>query len=753
MSLQTPSSELPDVRVSAIAFWMAVRKHRFQVLVLTILVGCGTAFYTLGLTKIYEATATIVFDPNVPRPLGTQTGAAVGDASSYWNNKEYYATQNWMIQSMRVASQVVKDLELNKDQTFVKNLPRSGANPSAQVSVEDAAKILIKRLTVEPIKESRLTSVTYRDADPARAQRILSALVDTYAQDNLEDVFEAATTAADWLRDQIGGLRQNLESSELALHQFKMDRNILSVSIDDQSNMLRGEMTQLGQALTEARTKREGVLARLTELRKISSNDPADLPARELLDSTMLGTLRTQFVEANRALDSLRAEGRGENHPATRAAQVQLDLVRSALLAEVRNVRESCERDASALNREIAGMQGLYKAAEKRALDLNLMEIEYGRLRRGKETNEKLFGLVIERSKETDLTRLLRINNVRVVDRPLLPKRPVTPNVPLNIAGGIVAGLILGLLSAIGREQLDRTLKAPDEVERELGAALLGVLPKAPIAATEGRRAARGRRRQTTSDLPGTNIPVELSVHYRPTSGMAEAARAIRTNIVFMSTDNPHRTLLITSAVPSEGKTTVACAIATTMAQTGLRVVLVDCDLRRPRLHTVFHRKNDWGVTSALLDRSVQDSIAFETEVPNLWIAPTGPIPPNPSELLHSAAFHAILNSLRTRFDRVIIDSPPIIAVTDATVLSTLVDAVVVVVRASITTKDLVRRALKSLRDVNGPIAGVVLNAANVEDGSYSAYKYYSYQREGYSARELPAQASNQESADRAGSA
>ena len=732
MSPTNSVPELPDVQLSAIALWMAIRKNRVLVAILTVLVGAGTAFYTLGQTKIYEASATIVFDPNVPRPLGEQGSGAVADSSSYWNNKEYYATQNWMIRSTRVAAQVVKDLELNKDRDFLADLPHGSKQGEASESVENAAAILMKRLSVEGVKDSRLTAVTYRDADPGRAQRVLNAIVDTYTQDNLDDVFESATTAADWLRGQISGLRNDLESSELALHQFKMDRNILSVSIDDQSNMLRGEMTQLEQALTESRTRRERVLARLAELRKIPADNPAELPARELLDSPALSTLREHYVEAERSLKALEAEGRGVNHPAVRSAQAQVDSVRQALLAEVVNVQQSCERDADSLNREIVGLKGLYDAAEKRALDLNLMEIEYGRLRRSKETNEKLFSLVIERSKETDLSRALRINNVRVVDRPPLPKKAVTPNVPLNIGGGIAAGLVLGLIAAIGREQLDRTLKGPDEVERELGTVLLGVLPAEVLSPGMGRRAARERRRRANAAEPPNEAPIELSVHTRPTSGLAEAARAIRTNIIFMSPDNPHRTLLITSAVPAEGKTTVACAIATTIAKAGQRVALVDCDLRRPRMHHVFKQANDRGITSALLDRSVEESIAIQTEVPNLWMVPTGPIPPNPAELLHSEAFRGVLERLAQRFDRIIIDSPPIIAVTDATVLSTLVDGVVVVVRASTTTKDLVRRALKSLRDVGSPIVGVVLNAANVEEDSYSAYKYYSY-REPYS--------------------
>lgn len=723
-----------ESRLTAVAVWRIVHKHWLVALLLTILVGAGAAFYTLGVTKIYEARATIMFDPDVPRPLGEQKSGVVSDMSSYWNNKEYYNTQHWVIRSMRVASQVVRDLELNKDAGFLSNSPKP-ARKNPPVSVEDAAEVLMKRVAVEPIRDSRLTSVSYRDSDPARAQRILGALVDTYAQNNLDEVFESATTAADWLRGQVSSLRQDLEKSELALHQFKKDRNILSVSMDDQSNMLRGEMTQLGQALTEVRTRRERTLARLAELKKISADDPSVLPAKELIESNVLGNLRESYLDAAREVESLKAEGRGDNHPSVKSAQARLDAVRTSLLAEVRNIQEACARDAAALDHEIGGLKSLYDAAEKRALDLNLMEIEYGRLHRAKDTNEKLFSLVIERSKETDLTRLLRINNVRVVDRPLLPKRPVTPNVPLNIAGGLAAGLVLGLITAIAREQFDRTLKGPEEVERELGSTLLGVLP-----AEQGTPVARGtaRRRRTRPTAAADAEPIELTVSRRPTSGMAEAARAIRTNIVFMSPDKPHRTLLITSAAPSEGKTTVACAIAITIAQAGHRVLLIDCDLRRPRLHSVFSHSNDWGVTSALIDRGAQDSIVFETEVPNLWVAPTGPIPPNPAELLHSEAFRSMLSRMQERFDRVVIDSPPIAPVTDATVLSTLVDGVVVVVRASRTTKDLVRRALRSLRDVGSRVVGVVLNAADVEADSYRAYQYYSYRREGYYSASAP---------------
>jgi polysaccharide biosynthesis transport protein len=733
----TPPSSAPDPlnsRLSGLSLWTAIRKNWPLVVLMTVILGAGSTFYTLGQTKLYDVNATIMFDPQVPKPLG-QMGEST-DMSSYWNNKEYYKTQQWVIQSMRVASQVVRDLELNKDGAFMGGLPRSANPPRVNVPVERAAEVLMSRISVEPIRDSRLTVVKYRDGDPARAQRILAALVDTYAQDNLDTVFESSTMAADWLRTQIGSLRQDLETSEMSLHEYKKNKNILSVSMDERSNMLQAEMAQLNAAVTQVRTQREKTAARLSQLRKVSPENPADLPATELLTSSALNSYRSDYVARDREVSALLSEGRGENHPLVKAAEARREISRAALMSEVKNIQNAAEHDMKALDQETSSLKNLFAEAEARALDLNLMEIEYNRLRRAKENNEKLFSIVIERSKETDLTRMLRVNNVKVVAHPLLPKRPATPNVPLNIASGISVGLVLGLIAAIGREQLDRTIKHPDEVENQFGLSLLGVLPQ--IAADAPLEKTKLRRQRHNSVPPPGDGPLELIVHRRPTSGVAEAARAIRTNIVFMAPDNPHRLLLVTSGAPAEGKTTVACAIAITIAQAGKSVVLVDCDLRRPRLHKVFGQSNDLGMTSALLDPSLEDSIVSATDVPNLSLVVTGPIPPNPAELLHSETFKSLLARLKDRFDTVIIDSPPVVPVTDATVLSTLVDGVILVVRSSKTTKELIRRALRSLRDVGGRVVGVVLNGADLEGRGYAGYQYYYYRREGYSSQLPP---------------
>jgi capsular exopolysaccharide synthesis family protein len=280
------------------------------------------------------------------------------------------------------------------------------------------------------------------------------------------------------------------------------------------------------------------------------------------------------------------------------------------------------------------------------------------------------------------------------------------------------------------RGLMDRSIKTPDDLERDLGVTFLGLLPE--IGKGSEAPPYRGRRARPKTPLTGSP---ELVVHEQPMSGIAEAARTIRTNLLFMAPDKPYKTLLVTSAGPAEGKTTVASCIAIAMAQAGQRVVLVDCDLRRPRVHRVFRKSSELGVTTAVIDHNV-DAVVLETEVPNLFVIPAGPTPPNPSELLHSESFKKFLAAVVERFDRVIIDSPPVVPVTDAAILSTLVDATVLVVRAFKTSQELARHALRALNDIGARKAGAVLNAVNLSRHEYKYSHYYYYRKDGYYAEE-----------------
>jgi len=727
-SLRPVSSDDSGKGFSLGGLWTGIRKNWWLMAVAAFISILGAAFYSLSQTKIYQAKATILFDPQPPRPLGNDVQQVVDvGQSSYWNNKEYYKTQFWILKSSQLATSVVRELGLDKDASFIRNRPAGHGGPPIRVTVDQAAEILVARLEVEGVRDSRLAEVRYTDADPERAKKVLARLCDTYVEKNLDQVLDSTNQAVDWLRGQLVSLKADLEKSELALHEYKRDKNVLSVSIDDQSNMLRAEMTRLNEALTDLRARREHAQARRAELMKIEAANPAELPASELMASELLQQLRSSYVMGAQELEAARASGKGDDHPAVKALQAKVEESRLAILAEVKNIQRSVDSDWGGLNKEVAGLSGLLEGAKQRALELNLLEIEYKRLMRDKDTNERLFGIVTERTKESDLMRMLRVNNIRVVERPQTPTVPVSPVVPLNLGMGAATGLLLGVALAIGREQLDRSIKTPDDLEQTHGILFLGLLPSldAPLSNKKGAAVPK------TSDTPP-----ELIVHFQPTSGTAEAARALRTNILYMSPDHPFQTLLVTSAGPSEGKTTVASCIAVAMAHAGHRVVLLDCDMRRPRVHKVFGLRNEVGVTTALLDLESVDGIIHDTVVPNMKAICTGPIPPNPSELLHSEAFARLLAELKTRFDRIIIDSPPIVPVTDAAILATQVDGTILIVRAFKTSRDLVRRAKRTLTDVGARIVGSVLNAVELDRPEYGYYRYQYYKYEGGYGRE-----------------
>jgi capsular exopolysaccharide synthesis family protein len=734
--VSSPTAQLPprgDRQFRPQQIWAVIRKGWRLAAGFACATVLFTVFYTLSQKKIYRSTTSLQIDPTSVQPLGRQVEQVVEiGAGSYWTNKEYNETQFKIIQSQRLAVEVVRTLGLNKDPGFLGNLVPGAAAPPREVSVDAAARTLRGRLSVDPIRNSRMVNVSLDDADPARAQRILAALAEIYLEQNIQNALISTNSASDWLHGQLEKLKGDLESSELSLHGYKEEKQILSVSIDDQSNMLREEIKMFNDDLSHARAKREQIASRRDALAKVESSDPVDLPSTELLSSPVLQRIREDYLSAKKEREAFLGEGKGANHPDAKAADAKIGALKAALIGEVNNIKGAIDRDLAALDREISGLSRLFEEAKHRAMDLNLLEIEFRRLERTKNNNEKLYSLVLERAKESDLARMLRFNNIRIIDPPQTPGDPVRPQVPVNMAVGLFLGIAFGILAVLAREYLDRSIKTPDDVEEELGLTFLGLLPEIAANGKEpGRRYGRRRaRRQEIVDA--VQRTPELMAHYDSSSGLAEASRAIRTNLMFMAPDRPFRRLLITSAGPSEGKTMVACCVAVAMAQAGQRVLLVDCDLRRPRLHRVFKLNNETGVTAAMLDHSQIDAATIRTEIENLDVMSAGPHAPNPAELLQSEAFVKLLTELDKRYDRIVLDSPPVVPVTDPAVLSKHVDGTLLVIRAFKTTRDLTRQAVRSLRDVNAPMVGAILNAVDLSRREYGYYHYYYYKSEGY---------------------
>jgi len=698
-------------------FIAAVRKQLWLSLSITLAVLIGTVAFGLSQRKIYQATATIQIDPKPPTPLGQgiENVAEVG-AASYWASQEYYNTQHRIVASKPIALTTVRALGLDRDRKFIANTTDEPPAKIVTLTPERAADIVRRRLTVSPVKESRLVELSYEDADKARAVRILDRLVQAYIENNLNQSVQSTSAAATWLDEQLDTLRKELGSSEIALHKYKLDKQIPTIGLQDQANVLLSEMQSLTMARTQARTKIQTAAARLSQLQKINAENPNSIPQTELLVSAELEHLRSDYTNALREVTALRGAGKGEQHPEMLAAAARLAITVEAIRTEVHNIVTGVEQEVAALKQEEGGLSGLLKTAEDKALELNLMEIEYTRLKRTKDNNEKLYSLVLERSKEANLTQMLRVNNLKVLARAEAVDGPVKPRMALIAAVGLLAGLALGVGAGFLREHSDSSVRSAHDLEARLGLTSLGVIPE--VGHTT--RANRGKQRRTKVRPEDA---LELVPMQDPAGALAEAVRNIRTNLLFMSPDKPFKRLLVTSAEPAEGKTTIACYLGITMAQTGQRVLLVDCDLRKPRLNSVFSETVGNATVSGSLLKGVADGLdLLTTEIPNLSVMHAGPLPPNPAELLHSQVFRKLLDQLSSKYDLVILDSPPLV-VTDAAIISTLVDGTVLVVRALRTELGSTQRAVRAITDVGGRIIGSVLNGLSDKRGGYG-YRY-----------------------------
>jgi capsular exopolysaccharide synthesis family protein len=666
------------------------------------------------LARVYEASATIEFDPDVVRPLSDKGDATARFFASFADNREYYETQYNIMTSDRVLSAVVADLGLTTSADFW------GGPVSKPVPMDDTVQALRGRVRVEPIKLSRLVRIKVEDTSPAMARKLCDGVARAYVAQNLDKTVSATGDAVVWLGQQLDHYRKELETTENELHDFKRKNELPSSTLDEISKIVRQQMMHYDEALTRTRTRRQEMAARAAELNKVGDENPSTVPASELLNSGFLSGLRQQYIAAVRERRELLAEGKGENHPSVKRAQEKEELAKRDLLEEVKNIRGSVQRDLAVLERQEAGEAALYAEASKRAVDLNLKELEFHRLDRLRAQNEKVYGALLDQLKQADLARMMNVNNVRIIDPAVEPRVPIRPKATNNLAIGLVVGAILGILLVVVRDLLDNTVKSPADIEDRLQATCIGVLP---LFAEGGGRAGQPRRARagTRGGAP------ELVVHHQPLSSVAEAARAVRTNITFMGPDEPFRTLLVTSASPGEGKTTVACSIAISLAQAGQRVCIVDCDLRRPRLHRLFDRVGDKGLVDAMVGNARLEDVALPTMVDNLWCLPAGSLPPNPADILHSERFRKFLLSLTEKFERVVIDSPPLAAVTDAAVVSASTDGTVFVVRAFKSPRSLAQRGLRALRDVEGKLVGVVLNAVDAKQRGYYAQHYYGY--------------------------
>lgn len=701
---------------------------KWLILACTVLVGAGVILWTLRQPRVYEAVATIEYDPAPARPLGRDVQDVADPIGGFWMAREFFATQNRIIASRAVATRVAQRLGLHEDPTYL-NRPAEDFEP---VDPESLADGLLTKLTVEQVKDTRLVRLVVRDGSPERAKAIADAFADIYIEKTMEDRMASTVSALEWLGSQLDQLRRDLDASELALHAFKEEHNVLSVSMEDRQNLVAGEIQALSGALTEARQRRIEMSARVARLRSaLQDDDPVTQSGVVFDERSALQGLR-ENIRAKTAERERLSTRYGPAHPQMRALNEEIQALRTQLVQEIDTIVRSAEADLREVRSVEGGVAAALEDAHEAGLALNLREIEYNRLSREQENKEKLYQLVLQRTTEADLTRMLRTTHVRLVDRAQVPTYPVAPNRTANAVGGVAGGLLFGILLAFGLRFLDRRIRSVDVVE-ELGVTVLGVLPDIvePGVAKTAPNQSR-RRKKPTRPVP------ELVVHDAPMSTAAECCRTIRTNLAFMAVGerDASRVFVVTSSQPREGKTTVASNLAASIAQSGKRVLAIDTDLRKPRLHQALGLSREHGVTSFIVGDDSFDSVVQSTRVPNLDAITSGPVPPNPAELLHSPAFARLIETARGRYDVVIFDSPPLGPVTDAAVIGPQVDGVIVVAKVGETTRDALESTLRQFRDVGARVLGAVLNGLDLRADGYYGKGYYYRRYGGYYATE-----------------
>jgi succinoglycan biosynthesis transport protein ExoP len=720
--LNAPSSHHPYLFQPThplLHYWEVLRKRKWIVLATFAIVFTLCAIATLSETRLYQATSKVAIFPEVPNVLGFKDSE---DFSQDFEVEATLETQVAILRSDALALKVIEAMRLSQDPRFttVKAEP-DPAMPGASME-PDPAQIpaLIAGfhggLSVQLIPSTRLIQVSYTHPDPRFATDVTNALVRTFIEENFRTKYASASQTSDWLQKELDDLQAKVQTSEEKLVRYQKDHGI--VGVDEKQNTVTEKLVELNKELTEAETDRiekeaDYKLALTGDPELFAKTSANDRSGAELIDRLREkeSDLETQYAMATTEF--------GTGYPKVTELSNQLKQVRAAIEGEKTRIKEKM-RDAylTALQRENL-LEAAFNQQKLEENKLNESAIEYTVLKRDAEANRQLYQDLLQRLKEAGVSAGLRSSNIRIVDIARVPMQPVSPNVHRSLVLGFLLGLGLGIGLAFVVETFDSTIRSIEEVRAVSTLPALGTIPLQ--LATNG--SIRKRALTIPADVEKSGM-LALVTYERPRSEAAEAYRALRTSILLSSFGAPPKVILVTSAMPQEGKTTISANSALVLAQRGSRVLLVDADLRRPGIEKLFGLTAHKGLSSLISgSSSAEEAILRFAEVPTLWILPAGPIPPQPAELLGSTVMRDQIARWRNEFDHIIIDTPPCLSVTDAVLLSPEADRVILVARSGQTTRPALRRACDLLLQVNARVMGIVLNALNLN--SVEGYYYY----------------------------
>ncbi len=725
--MQQNPEKFEDKEINLLDYWNIIYKHRFVILITLIVLVALVTFRTFMKRPVYKATAQIQIERDIPNILPFQEVFSM-DTSYY----DFYQTQYRLIQSRTIARMVINDLNLKENEEFfskggfsligfIRNLIPFRKNISDEsVESDDSPFVnaILGGLVVEPIRNSRLVDVSYISHSPKLAATIANTIAEKYIAFNSESKYRTTTIASDSLEKQVNSLRDEIGELERTMQDYAREHNLYIFDGDEQ-NLIQKRMSKIMQKASEATIQR---IEKENTYQSIKNAEPEALP--EVSSSKLIQELKANISRLEQEYTE-KAQKFKVDWPQMTQLKEKITTAKQLLEQEKANIYNSA---LSAAKREyLEALQvekGLKKELDelgKESQELLAANIKYNALSSELQAKKKNLEDLLKRSSETGITANLEntlTGNIWIVDRAEIPKNIYKPNKKLNIALGIIAGLLLGIGLAFFFEYLDNTLKTIEDVEKHVKISVLGIIPKVFTHHISQKS------QDATSKL---NSEIDLISFYEPKSKTAEAFKELRTSILLSSPDSPPKTFLITSNQPQEGKTFVALNLAITFTQIGKKVLLIDTDLRKPRIHQILDLKNPKGISNYLSGNATFTEIFHDSYIPNLSLITSGPIPPNPSELIDSKNFIALLDYLKNsdEFDHIIFDSPPILSVTDPIILASKVDAVILVIQGAKTPRDAAIRSRDKLNLVNAKIIGVTLNNLDIKQSSYYKYGYY----------------------------
>jgi succinoglycan biosynthesis transport protein ExoP len=731
----TPFQEEKEVNLRD--YWKVIQKRRWTIIAFFLIVVITTAVATFTMKPIYRGTTTIQINKENPQIVDFKEIFAVNTM-----DMDYYQTQYKILESRSLAKRIIQSLKLAEHPEFLpkpqtpfqkwkSNLLSSisslfvSKNSSSEKDSSESEKetLLInkflKKLKIEPIRNSRLVKIHFDSNYPDLSTQASNTLAGTYIKQNLEARFIATDQAREWLTIQLEDLKAKVERADEALQAFGLKHDI--ISLEEKENVTIQRLTELNEALTKSESER---MAKEALYKQGKEKQVDSLPS--ILENKLIMDLKQAYIQLEAQYMKLSGTFKPE-YPEMVRLKSQMETIQKRLNNEIDKIIASIKHDYESSLRRESLLRQAFDQQKSRVMGMKEKAIQYNILKREADTNKELYKGLLQRMKEAGVSAGITASNIQIVDQAEFPVKPYKPNKPLNLLLAAVVGLFLGIGLAFFFEYLDNTVKTTEDVEQFIRLPSFGMVPQ--ISYERRKRLERG-----------ASSPVELITHGHPKSMLSEAYRSIRTSILLSFSEKPPKRILITSPNPEEGKTTTAINTAIALSQTGAQVLILDTDMRKPRIHKIFNEENGVGLSNFLSGHAELESIIKKTEIPNLYYIPSGPIPPNPSELIGSNLFKGMMDSLGEKFNHIIFDSPPVLGFADSIILSTSVDGIILVVLGGKTPRETLQRAKEVLYQVNAKILGVVINRVDIRRSDYGYYYYryhYYYGKEGKK-KELP---------------